>query len=105
MKVKKCKQGQQGPQTISSLKSLKIQKKHRYRHLHSRNHQKWLPYQILGGKIVKMSKLIHKSKRDVRELVYISYYRESKHIKIGFVPIAIENFNFMNFIKDKRTHI
>ena len=43
---------QQGPQKLSSLKSLKIQDTPTDTvHFHSSNHQKWLPSQILTTEI------------------------------------------------------
>ena len=42
------------PQKLSALKSLKTQNPpNDTEHFHSFNHQKWLPYQILGGKTGK----------------------------------------------------
>ena len=53
VKVCKKKQGPQGPQKLSSQKSLKIQTPTDTGNLHSYIHQKWLPYQIPGIKAVK----------------------------------------------------
>ncbi len=45
--------GPQGPQKLSSLKTLKIQNPHRY----SCNHHKWLPYKIIFHRTVKNVKI------------------------------------------------
>ena len=57
------KQGLQGPQKVKSLNSIKIWNSNRFGAIHSCNHQKQLPCQILCGKIVKKVQIDPKKER------------------------------------------
>ena len=62
------KQGPQGPQKLSFLKSLKIPtttKNTNIRLFHSCNHRKWLSYQERPNRLKNYGDMVEKAKRDV----------------------------------------
>ncbi len=105
------KQGWQHPQLSSaknSLKSLKIKKPLVL--IPTSNHQKWLSYQILGGKIVKKIKMdpqtteiymIDNAKRDMSEWVCKIYLIIEKLYK----TVQILNIDVIDLYETYNTEI